>query len=129
MHSSIIRTRGSCSLAFNKVARPLSSSSSSSANHQHLLRILEQVQQGQVSPQDAFQRISNPSITSIPSNKKQILTEFANLDHERSQLAGFPEAVFAQGKTPEQVASILDDMARHVVQSGSGLDKPILATR
>jgi NCAIR mutase (PurE)-related protein len=41
-----------------------------------------------------------------------VLSSFANLDHGRARRAGFPEAVFGQGKTPSQVHAILDDMAR-----------------
>jgi len=65
------------------------------------------------------------------------LSQFANLDHGRSMRTGFPEAVFAEGKTPEQVASILDDMARNVNEScatsikggGGNTSTAILATR
>ena len=52
-------------------------------------------------------------ITSAESSDKAVQS-FANLDHYRAQRTGFPEAVFAQGKTPQQVASILDSMAAHV---------------
>jgi pyridinium-3,5-biscarboxylic acid mononucleotide synthase len=43
-----------------------------------------------------------------------MLHSFANLDHSRANRTGFPEAVFAEGKTPFQVAKILDDMALNV---------------
>ena len=36
---------------------------------------------------------------------------FARLDHHRSLRMGFPEVVFAQGKTPEQVAEIMVRLA------------------
>lgn len=52
-----------------------------------------------------------------PPSPEQILQSFANLDHSRARRTGFPEAVFAEGKTAEQVASILDDMARAVNES------------
>ncbi|MDH4226043.1 MAG: nickel pincer cofactor biosynthesis protein LarB [Deltaproteobacteria bacterium] len=32
--------------------------------------------------------------------------EFARLDHQRAERLGFPEVVFAQGKTPDQLAAI-----------------------
>ncbi len=35
------------------------------------------------------------------------LSQFANLDHERSARNGLPEVVYAESKTPEQVALIL----------------------
>jgi NCAIR mutase (PurE)-related protein len=39
--------------------------------------------------------------------------EFARLDHNRAARQGMPEFVFAEGKTPEQVASIMASMAAH----------------
>jgi NCAIR mutase (PurE)-related protein len=44
----------------------------------------------------------------------EILSSFANLDHSRVKRAGFPEAVFGQGKTPLQIHSILNSMAKNV---------------
>mmetsp|Transcript_20606 Transcript_20606/g.37230 ORF Transcript_20606/g.37230 Transcript_20606/m.37230 type:complete len:321 (+) Transcript_20606:125-1087(+) len=44
----------------------------------------------------------------------EILSSFANLDHRRASRTGFPEAVFGQGKTPTQIHSILDSMAKNV---------------
>lgn len=43
-----------------------------------------------------------------------VLESFANLDHDRTSRTGFPEAVFAEGKTSEQVALILEAMAGKV---------------
>ena len=38
---------------------------------------------------------------------------FAKIDHHRSLRRGFPEVVFGQGKSPEQVASIATALLRH----------------
>jgi len=38
---------------------------------------------------------------------------FANVDHHRSLRQGFPEAVFGAGKTPEQVAGIVESLAKN----------------
>ena len=46
---------------------------------------------------------------------------FAKVDHHRHLRRGFPEAVFGQGKSPEQVVSIVKSLAR------SGV--PVLVTR
>jgi hypothetical protein len=54
---------------------------------------------------------------STHETQEETLASFANLDYERSKRTGFPEAVFAEGKTSKQVASILDDMARNVNES------------
>ena len=34
--------------------------------------------------------------------------DFAKVDHHRALRKGFPEVVFGQGKTPEQVAGIVE---------------------
>jgi NCAIR mutase (PurE)-related protein len=47
--------------------------------------------------------------------------DFARVDHHRPLRTGFPEVVFGQGKTPEQVAAI--------VQSLAGRGNPVLVTR
>jgi len=64
---------------------------------------------------------------------------FANLDHERASRTSFPEVVFADGKPPEQLVAILDDMAHNVntlvKEEGEGgavatqSQRAILATR
>ena len=38
---------------------------------------------------------------------------FANVDHHRSLRQGFPEVIYGPGKTPEQVAAIVESMSRH----------------
>ena len=44
------------------------------------------------------------------------LQDFANLDYERGQRCGFPEVVYGQGKTAEQVVAIATALAnRHAV--------------
>ncbi|MGN6677810.1 MAG: nickel pincer cofactor biosynthesis protein LarB [Streptosporangiaceae bacterium] len=45
----------------------------------------------------------------------EALTAYLELDHDRAQRRGYPEAVFCQGKTPEQVGAI----ARAIRESGS----------
>lgn len=82
--------------------------------------LLEQVASGQVSPENALQRISTAA------SNAQVLESFANLDHSRQQRTGFPEAVFAEGKTPAQVGAILDDMSRNADPESTSA---ILATR
>lgn len=80
---------------------------------------------------------SSPTVLNIKDTRspEEVLESFANLDHTRSRRTGFPEAVFAEGKTAEQVAIILDDMARSANESAKAgsLDKEagvsILATR
>lgn len=72
--------------------------------------ILRQVQQGSLDVHQAEEQISIRN----QACPEETLQSFANLDHGRAIRTGFPEAVFAAGKTPKQVAAILDDMAKHV---------------
>lgn len=74
--------------------------------------ILSSVKNGTMSPSEAEELIS--SNNAATESADDTLRYFANLDHTRSFRAGFPEVVFAETKTPRQVAMILDDMARHV---------------
>ena len=89
------------------------------------------------------ERLIGSSI-SLQQNKKNdgvSIDCFANLDFERSSRTGFPEAVFAEDKTPEQVAAILDAMAQNLneklqLEEGDDASSPpslanhaILATR
>lgn len=85
------------------------------SNNPSLVEILRQVQKGTITPEQAQVQIQEPDDNPLQA--------FANIDHRRSQRTGFPEAVFAEGKTPEQVARILDRMAEQ--QHGDA----ILATR
>lgn len=96
-----------------------------------LTEILIQVQDGKLNAVEAAKIIQGRSQTN-----DELLESFANLDHGRSKRTGFPEAVFAEGKTISQVASILDDMAWNVnetiKQEGTdslSIGNAILATR
>ncbi|KAL9190335.1 hypothetical protein ACHAXT_007546 [Thalassiosira profunda] len=66
-------------------------------------------------PSRCYTNITHP-LLAPPSDPSpdDILASFANLDHRRASRAGFPEAVFGQGKTPAQIHSILDSMANNV---------------
>jgi hypothetical protein len=70
---------------------------------------------GQIPWDAAFYSTSPSTLSSSRSvSPEEVLANFATLDYRRAERTGFPEAVFAQGKTPMQVATILDDLARHV---------------
>jgi hypothetical protein len=45
-------------------------------------------------------------------SRTEILERFARLDHHRKERTGIPEAVFAEGKTPEQVAALVQALAQ-----------------
>ena len=62
-----------------------------------LRAVLEQLKQGDVGVDDVVSRLRNLPYEDL---------DFAKVDHHRSLRQGFPEVVFGQGKTPEQIASI-----------------------
>ena len=61
------------------------------------------MQNGQVSVEDAVERLRG-----LPFEQ---VGDFAVLDHHRELRCGFPETVFAQGKTPDQVMAITNRLA------------------
>ncbi len=67
-------------------------------NHQHLRELLEEVQQGKKTPQEAFERLR-----SLPYED----LGFAKVDHHRPLRQGFPEVIYCPGKTAEQIVAIM----------------------
>jgi len=70
-------------------------------NQQELLKVLEAVQSGDLSPRAAIERMKHLPFEDLG---------FAKVDHHRALRQGFAEVVFAKGKTPEQVAKIVRAM-------------------
>jgi pyridinium-3,5-biscarboxylic acid mononucleotide synthase len=70
-------------------------------NPSELLKILESVQAGKLSPGAAIERLKHLPFEDIG---------FAKVDHHRTLRQGFSEVVFAKGKTPQQVAEIVRAM-------------------
>ncbi len=64
---------------------------------QLLRQLLEQVAGGNVSPDDAMSRLRSLPFEDLG---------FAKVDHHRVLRQGFPEVIFGQGKTPEQIVRI-----------------------
>jgi NCAIR mutase (PurE)-related protein len=71
---------------------------------QSLKELLERVREGSVSPEEAAERLATLPYEDLG---------FAKIDHHRALRRGFPEAVFGQGKTPEQVVGIVERIAGH----------------
>jgi len=72
--------------------------------------LLEAVASGALTPQDAIARLAEPPYAEIGS---ALDYAEARVDHHRALRCGFPEVVFCQGKSAEQVASIaLELLAR-----------------
>ena len=66
-------------------------------------KILFQVKNGSLEPQAALKELRNLNFENL---------SFARLDHHRALRQGMPEVVFAQGKSPEQAALILNRLAK-----------------
>ena len=75
----------------------------------HLRKILTEVAQGSRGVDDAFKILRDLPYEDL---------DFARLDHHRSIRKGIPEVIYGQGKTPEQVAAIVD---RFMVHDGRAL--------
>jgi len=65
--------------------------------------LLEEVSRGVVAVDDAVERLRTLPYETVGN--------FAHLDQHRALRTGFPEVVFGQGKTPDQVAQIVERLA------------------
>ncbi|KAF1334938.1 hypothetical protein FI667_g1565, partial [Globisporangium splendens] len=89
--------------------------STSSAESSAMLRLLQQVAAGEVSPASAVEQCRHLEYEDVGG--------YAKIDTNRFKRTGFPEVVYAEGKTPEQVAQIMDLMV------AKGVDTNVMATR
>ena len=72
-------------------------------NAEDIRELVEAVKKGKVSCERAVERLKNLPFEDLG---------FAKIDHHRSLRQGYPEVIFARGKTPEQVAQIVRGMLR-----------------
>ena len=71
---------------------------------ERVLALLHQVAAGELDAGDALRSLSRPDAESLP---------FATIDHHRALRQGYPEVIFAEGKTAEQVVAIAERIAEH----------------
>lgn len=76
-------------------------------DRQQLLEVLDQVRIGALSPADAVDRLSD-----LPYAEIAHAVGSTMIDHHRELRTGVPEIVFGGGKTPEQIAGALRELAR-----------------
>lgn len=81
-------------------------------NSDTLKRLLQAVASGQTSVASAADSLQHLFVEDI---------EYAHVDHHRTLRKGFPEVIFGQGKTAEQISGIMEKM--------SAQDDRILVTR
>ena len=71
---------------------------------EEITAMLKQVRSGKLSVESAVDRLRNLPFEDIG---------FARIDHHRSLRQGFPEVIFARGKSPEHVEGIVRGMLRN----------------
>jgi NCAIR mutase (PurE)-related protein len=81
-------------------------------NRDAIRRLLRGVKSGGVSVDDAVERLRHLPLEDLG---------FATLDHHRTLRRGYPEVVYGQGKTAEQVVEIVSRLAR--------MEQSVLVTR
>ena len=69
---------------------------------EYLMKLLEDVAGGNTSPEAAADILKDLPFEDLG---------FANIDHHRKLRTGYPEAVFCQGKKPQQIAEIMKGLA------------------
>jgi len=73
-------------------------------NMDTLLELLQRVSRGEIEVDKAAHRLKHLAYEDI---------DFAHIDHHRSLRKGFPEVIFGEGKTVEQIQGILSRMTAH----------------
>jgi NCAIR mutase (PurE)-related protein len=66
-----------------------------------LRALLDEVQRGRVSPEEAMERLKSLPFEDLG---------FAKVDHHRALRRGFPETVFGAGKSPDQLRAIVESI-------------------
>ncbi len=68
----------------------------------HLKHLLNAVAAGELTPDIAFGKLKNLNFETVD--------DFARIDHHRALRTGFPEFIWGLGKTPDQIAQIMEVM-------------------
>ena len=71
-------------------------------DNETLNQLLQGVASGKTSVEDATQKLTHLPFEDI---------DYAHIDHHRSLRKGFPEVIFGEGKTPDQIIGIMERMA------------------
>ena len=74
-------------------------------NENELLKLLREYKSGAVSESSALTQLKNLSVNSVEN-----IGGFASVDHGRELRQGFPEVVYAAGKTKEQLRAIFKSL-------------------
>ncbi len=71
-------------------------------NQDSLRQLLEQVKSGTLGVDDGLDRLKHMPFEDLT---------FAKIDHHRALRCGFPEVIYCEGKTIEQIAAIFEKCA------------------
>lgn len=83
-----------------------------------LRSLLESVATGEVNPAVALENLKHFAYEPVG--------DFARIDHHRTLRTGFPEVIWGQGKTPEQIAQIMEVMrSRHPVVMATRIEPAV----
>jgi NCAIR mutase (PurE)-related protein len=74
-----------------------------------LATLLESVAAGSVTVEEAARRLEDLPFAEVSADGRPV----ARIDHHREIRTGYPEAVFCQGKTPQQVKAIARELLEH----------------
>ncbi|PSB29544.1 nickel pincer cofactor biosynthesis protein LarB [Stenomitos frigidus] len=69
---------------------------------EQLKHLLNAVAAGELTPEVAFNKLKNLNFETVE--------DFARIDHHRALRTGFPEFIWGLGKTPDQIAQIMEVM-------------------
>jgi NCAIR mutase (PurE)-related protein len=69
-----------------------------------LRSLLEAIANGKITPEQGLNSLKDLAYESVD--------EFAKIDHHRQLRTGFPEVIWGPGKTPEQIAKIMEVMRK-----------------
>lgn len=70
-----------------------------------LQNLLNAVALGEITPEKALEKLKYFAFEPVE--------DFARIDHHRSLRTGFPEVIWGPGKTPDQIAQIMEVMRQH----------------
>ncbi|NMG18714.1 nickel pincer cofactor biosynthesis protein LarB [Brasilonema bromeliae] len=86
-----------------------------------LRSLLESVANGNVTPDGALEKLKHLAYEPVG--------DFAKVDHHRALRTGFPEVIWGPGKTPDQIAQIMEAMRqRNSVVMATRIEPDVFAT-
>jgi pyridinium-3,5-biscarboxylic acid mononucleotide synthase len=86
-----------------------------------LRSLLENIANGNITPNAALEKLKHLAYEPVG--------EFAKIDHHRALRTGFPEVIWGPGKTPDQIAQIMEVMRQHnSVVMATRIEPDVVAT-